>query len=61
VPRVVVTPQLGESITLDAATYQKEYEIALNPKWKLENCEIVVFVTKSNYKTVLNAASVPVQ
>ena len=61
VPRAFASAQLGDPVTLDAATYQKEYEITLNPTWKLENCELVVFVTKSNYKTVLNAAAVPVQ
>ena len=61
VPREIVTVALGDDIILDAATYEKEYEFSPKSSWKLENCEIVAFVTKSTVKTVLNAASVPVQ
>ena len=61
VPREIATVALGDVITLDAATYEKEYEFSPKSSWKLENCEIVAFVTKSTVKTVLNAASVPVQ
>lgn len=61
VPRVFLSVPLGDEIILDGGTYQKEYELTPNATWKLQNCEIVAFVTKSNFKTVLNAASVPVQ
>lgn len=61
VPRAYLSPALGDEIILDGGTYQKEYELTLDPTWKLNNCNIVAFLTKSNYKTVLNVASVPVQ
>ena len=61
VPRAFCSVPLGDAVELDGGTYQKEYEVTLAPTWNKANCKVVVFLTKSNFKTVLNAAEVPVQ
>lgn len=62
VPRVFMSATLGDAVTPDGKLYQKTYTVELDSKWKVENCEVVAFVTKkAGYKPVLNAASAPVQ
>lgn len=62
VPRVFMSATLGDVVTPEGKLYKKTYTVELDSKWKLENCEVVAFVTKEvGYKPVLNAASAPVQ
>lgn len=62
VPRVFMSATLGDAVTPEGKLYQKTYTVDLDSKWKVENCEVVAFVTKkTGYKPVLNAASAPVQ
>ncbi len=62
VPRVYMSVTLGDALTTTNKTYEKVYTVELDSKWKVENCEVVAFVTKkTGYKPVLNAASAPVQ
>lgn len=62
VPRVFMSATLGDAVTPENKLYQKTYTVELDSKWKVENCEVVAFVTKkAGYKPVLNATSAPVQ
>lgn len=60
VVRTFVSTVGGDTLVPDSSTYEKDYELQLDPKWVPEHCMVVAFLTDMQSINVIQAAEKPV-
>ena len=56
--RGMLTPALGDTITLNNQAYSKTYSYTISDKWVPENCCVVAYVTPLSNMPIINAEQV---